>query len=819
MSTLCGWIQVMVRLGRTGITGPWVPCGLIAGLVLLNSSAPCDTRISVWGAQLGPDSIAGTLAVAQAFEQRHPGVHVRMLGMGTGHMNPQKLLTAIVGGSPPDLVVQARFNIADWASRGAFIPLDRWLTRDRRDPNCPRAQDYYEAAWREACYDGHVFGIPTGADDRALYWNKKIFRKNRAALAAKGLDWRRPPRTWSEVLAYAKVLTIPGKRAGFIPNFGNAWLYLYAFQNDAYFLSTDGRTCTLATQPAADAIAFMKKGYDLLGGFEAADIFQSGFQGDENDPFITGQVVMKIDGDWSLPGLARYGPQTDFGVAPPPVPDDRYYRRGRFKNDKDRFITWIGGFSYAMPAGCPHPDLAWSFIRFATSLDGRLIENRAQAISDRGKGRLYLPRIQGLKAANRALYRLYKPADPKFAEGLEVHIGLMSSGRTRPPSIVGQLLWDEHERATEEALRGHLSPMAALLQGQHTVQRELDRLNSRSRYRIVSFGLAWAVLVLIAAACAAGGLLVWKRAKLGILAKHEARSGFLCILPWLIGFAVLSAEPMLASLFFSFTDYDVLSPPRWVGLRNFADMIGPDQANVVKAFGNAFYLAVVGVPLGLATGLAMALLLNASVRGMRIFRTIFYLPAIVPVVASSVLWMWLLTPDPDKGLINAVWQATLGHWMMLPAPGWLSAEAWAKPSLILMGVWGAGGGMILWLAGLKGVSTTLYEAAEIDGATSSRAFFSITLPMISPILFFNMVMGFIGAIQEFDRIYIMSGPESNGPSDSLLVPSKLLFTNAFGYFKMGYASSLAWTIFAVILMITLIQFRIAPGWVYEEGSK
>jgi ABC-type sugar transport system permease subunit/ABC-type glycerol-3-phosphate transport system substrate-binding protein len=790
---------------------------VLAGFIVA-AIGRAQTTLSVWGAQLDPDSIAGTLAVAQAFELSHPGVKVRMLGMGAGHMNPQKLLTAIVGGSPPDLVYQARFNISDWASRGAFIPLDRWLRRDATDPDCPKRSDYYDAAWSEAMYGGMVYGIPTGADDRALYWNKQIFRENKDALAKRGLDWTRPPRTWSELLAYSKALTVPGKRAGFIPNFGNSWLYLYAFQNDGRFLSLDGKTCTLATPETAEALAFMRKGYDILGGYDQTSIFQSSFQGNESDPFIVGQVAMKIDGDWSLPGLARYGPNVDFGVAPAPIPDDRYAGIGRFKHDKDKFITWIGGFSYAMPKGCPHPDLSWEFIKFATSLKGRLVENRGQAISDHGKGRLYLPRLQGLKAANVALYKLYKPADPKFAEGLRVHAALMDHARIRPPSIVGQLLWDEHVRATEEALRDHLSPMAALREGQATVQRELDRQLSKNRYPKASSTAAWVTLGGVGLALLLVWRVSWKRTKLGLLARKEARWGLFCIAPWLLGFLVLTAEPMLASIFLSFTDYDVLSPPRLVGLRNYADMFGPDRTNLLKAFENAFYLAGIGVPLGLMTGLAMALLLNAGGRGIRVYRTIYYLPAIVPVVAASVLWIWLLTPDPNKGLINSVWVATIGKWMNLAAPGWLSSETWAKPSLILMGLWGAGSGMILWLAGLKGVPATLYEAAEIDGAGASRAFFHITLPMISPILFFNLVMGFIGAIQEFDRVYIMSPDGGNGPSDALLVPAKLLFTNAFSYFKMGYASALAWTIFAVVLAITLIQFSIAPRWVHEESG-
>ena len=177
---------------------------VLAASLTLAVICPAETILSVWGAQLGPDSIAGSLAVAQAFESRHPGVRMRMLGLGAGHMNPQKLLTAIVGGSPPDLVFQARFNISDWASRGAFLPLDSYIARDRQAADCPRREEYYDAAWSEAVYNGRIYGIPTGADDRALYWNRGLFRQQKERLTENGLDWRRPPRTWSEMLRYSE---------------------------------------------------------------------------------------------------------------------------------------------------------------------------------------------------------------------------------------------------------------------------------------------------------------------------------------------------------------------------------------------------------------------------------------------------------------------------------------------------------------------------------------------------------------------------------------------------------------------------------------
>jgi ABC-type sugar transport system permease subunit len=214
------------------------------------------------------------------------------------------------------------------------------------------------------------------------------------------------------------------------------------------------------------------------------------------------------------------------------------------------------------------------------------------------------------------------------------------------------------------------------------------------------------------------------------------------------------------------------------------------------------------------------MLLNAAVRGMRFYRTLFYMPAIVPTTASAVLWIWILASDANKGLINAAWSSTLSAWFGTAPPAWLNAEAWAKPSLIIMGLWGAGSGMILWLAGLKGVPGQLYEAASLDGASPWKQFWSVTLPQLSPIIFFNTVMGFIGAMQEFDRVYVMKPSEGSvGPGDSLLVPVYHLFDNGFKYFKLGYASALAWSIFLVILILTLIQFKLAPRWVHYETDR
>lgn len=802
-------------------------CLVLACLAVLAGAAePAKRSLVVWGVSVGPET-KGQDAVIREFMRRNPDIDVRILSMGAGRMDPQKLMTSIVGNVAPDVINQDRFTIADWASRGAFRPLDDLIARDKgKDPLTPTPEQYYPAPWNEATYEGKVYAIPTGADNRILYWNRAIFRQRAKELRAAGLDPERAPRTWPELLAYSKALTVKNpdgtlKTAGFLPNFGNAWLYMYSFQNNASFMSADGRTCTINTPETREALQFMVDGYDIVGGYENAKSFESGFLGKENDAFIIGKVAMKIDGDWILNDLSRYGPQIDLGVAPPPVPEDRYNKTGRFANEKDQFVTWVGGFSLAIPKGARNIEDGWRYIKFATSTEGRMIEYAAQRDWERRRGRTFIARQLASREANEEAFRRFKPADKKFAAAIEMHLSMAPYGRIRPATFVGQTLWSEHVRAMEAACYKKATPEQALAAAQTAVQRDLDAFFEKEKYPVIDLRVPTMVAVGAGLAVLIGFILWFRRLPLGRLERTEARWAYLFIAPWVIGFLLLTFGPMLASLFFSFTQYDVLNEARFIGLKNYQDMAGPDRQYVLKALGNAAYLAFFGVPLGLATGLLVAILLNTATRGMRFYRTIYYMPAIVPGVASAVLWTWVLTPDANKGLINSIWQNTFTKWFAAPPPAWLQSADWAKDALILMGIWGAGSGMILWLAGLKGISSSLYEASSLDGASPRQQFWSVTFPQLSPIIFFNTVMGFIGAMQEFDRMYIMkpSGEGMVGPDDSMLTPVYHLFRNGFAFFKMGYASSLAWLIFGIILLLTFMQFKLAPRWVHYEVEK
>ncbi|MDO8588833.1 MAG: extracellular solute-binding protein [Armatimonadota bacterium] len=780
-------------------------------------------RLMVWTYVL-PDLQAGQTAMDKEFERRHPGVKVCRLATGAGQMSPQKLMTAIVGKVPPNIVNQDRFTIGDWASRDTFRPLNDLMERDlkRNDRYAIREKDYYEACWKEAQYGGNTFAIPNSTDTRLLFYNKELFREA-GLVDARGEAT--PPKTWDELLDYAKKLTRYSKdgsfeRIGYIPNYGNCWLYLYAWQNgsgpESEFMDPTGRRCTLNNPHAVGALEYMVKVYDSFKGVEKINQFQSTFQPNELDPFLTGKVAMKIDTNGSIFGCARYNPDLDLGIAPAPVPRDRYLQKGRFKG-QPKFITWSGGFSYAIPRGAKHVDLSWEYIKWMCSVEANVICAKAQKAYNDAQDRPFIPDMHANIRVNEALFTQFAPPQKKFRHGMRVALDMMEYSKFRPVTFVGQQLWDEHVLAFDKATRHYqgLTAKQALDEGTYKVQKELDKIYDRGKNPIINMGYIYGILGL---ALLGMVIILYAKARqsgpVGKLMRGEALAGYVFASPWIIGFLVFTIGPIIASIIFSFCDYDVLHDARWVGLQNYREWFTDDWKHLSKAFVNVAFLSAIGIPLGIVTGLGIAMLLNTKVKGMSWYRTVYYLPSIVPAVAAAFLWLWIM--NPEYGLLNGLWKATLTTWFGLSPPGWFASEAWAKPGLIVWGIWGAGGGMILWLAGLQGIPQQLYEAADLDGANWLQKFRNVTLPMLSPYMFFNLIMGTIGALQMFDQVYLTT---LGGPVEATMVPVLLLFNNGFTYFKMGYASALAWIIFAIILTLALVQLKLAPRWVHYESEK
>jgi multiple sugar transport system permease protein len=298
-----------------------------------------------------------------------------------------------------------------------------------------------------------------------------------------------------------------------------------------------------------------------------------------------------------------------------------------------------------------------------------------------------------------------------------------------------------------------------------------------------------------------------RRGLRGPATRAEERRFYVFISPWLIGFFLFYAGPIIASFFISFTEWPMLRSPTWIGLDNYVRILGSDRL-FRKALFNTAYYVFFSVPLQIALALVIAILLNQDVKFMPLFRTFFYIPSLITGVSVAVVWSWLL--NPQFGLVN--------HFLAMAGvdgPDWLFDTKWAMPAMILMSLWGVGGSMVIYLAGLQSIPEHLFEAVEIDGGGWWARFRHVTVPMMTPTIFFNLIMGVIGSFQTFAQFYIMT---RGGPANATLTYVLHLYQVAFEDFKMGYASGLAWILFLILIAITAVQFWGSRFWVYYEGS-
>lgn len=289
---------------------------------------------------------------------------------------------------------------------------------------------------------------------------------------------------------------------------------------------------------------------------------------------------------------------------------------------------------------------------------------------------------------------------------------------------------------------------------------------------------------------------------------NNSISGWLFASPWIIGLSLFYLLPLVVSIYFSFTSYSILQPGEFIGIQNYKELM--NDKLFLKSILNTVYFAVFYVPLSIISGVTLAMLLNIKIKGMTIYRTIFFLPTLVPHVAIAVLWMWLL--NPGFGLVNGFLDM-----IGIAGPAWLGSEEWSKPSLIFMSLWGIGQAVVIYLAGLGDISSEYYEAADVDGANWFQKTINITLPLLTPVIFYNLVMGVIGAFQQFTLPYTLTQGQGK-PANSLTFYVMYLYDNGFKYFKMGYASAMAWILFIVIMILTLLIFWSSKRWVHYQGK-
>jgi len=310
--------------------------------------------------------------------------------------------------------------------------------------------------------------------------------------------------------------------------------------------------------------------------------------------------------------------------------------------------------------------------------------------------------------------------------------------------------------------------------------------------------------------------------------KKEVKAGLLFASPWLVGFCVFLAYPLIASIYYSFCDYSVLKPPVWVGGDNYR-MLMHDEL-FWTALKNTLIFAAMALPCSMLTAIILAMLLNAKVKGMAIYRTIFFIPSLVPQVSLAVLWMWIL--NGEHGVLNPVLDSVVNFVpnkllnpllhvvhrapVHIDMPNWMGSTTWSKPSLVVMGIWGVGNAVLIYLASLQDVPQQLIEASELDGANGWQKTRHVTLPMISPVILFNGIMTIIGTLQVFTTPYIMF--PNGDPAHATYFYTMYLYDNAFRYHKMGYASAMGWIMFLIIFALTMLSVRLSEKHVYYQGG-
>lgn len=297
--------------------------------------------------------------------------------------------------------------------------------------------------------------------------------------------------------------------------------------------------------------------------------------------------------------------------------------------------------------------------------------------------------------------------------------------------------------------------------------------------------------------------------KLSKMNRREELTGYLFILPWIIGFLCFMAYPIVDSLYLSFTHWDIYQGPHWIGLRNYALLF--QDPLFYKSLEVTLYYSALSIPLNIAVGLALSLLLNTKLKGIGIFRTLFYLPSVITGVAVAMLWLWIF--NPDYGLVN-YFLSFVG----IKGPRWMQDPNWTVPLYVIMGLWSVGGNAILFLGGLQNIPNHLYEAANIDGANRWQQFWRITLPLLTPTLFFLLLMGIIGSFQVFTSSYVINGRGGGGPDNSGLFYMLYLFNQAFSQYNMGYASAMAWIGGLISFILAIIVYRTQRKWVYYEAD-
>jgi multiple sugar transport system permease protein len=762
------------------------------------------TTITVlhWSGEGGPEEDEIVERSLREFEAANPGLRVKRINPGDAGSFYTKLQTMMAAGEPPDVFYVGNERIPSFASLGLLEPLDRFVQEDAgsREPGALRLDDFYPQVVDAFRYDGTnagrgtLWGIPKDFTTVGFYYNKDVFRKA-------GVPFPKPDWTWDDFVSTARAIhraTGPdGERyvgAEFVTWPAMVRAYLFTEGGDAVGSSWDDLRLSDPKSMAAlerlrawrhDEEGTLTSGRSKLATGSAV--------------FATGKVGMAGPfGRWVVPEYRRIK-DFDWDFAPLP--------RG---SERANIILTV---SWSISAQSPHKADAWKLVRWLTNEEGQKAQarlglaipsNRRAAESDAFVDAAKPENDRGFLDAVAASRVIDWPANPKFEQ------------------LLGSNL--------DEGLKTGNKPVAeAVGDFERLWKAELASPLGRGGFPPVPWGVITALVGVAIAAGAAWVAVVRRRVTLPLQEASEERAGYAFASPWLVGFAVFMAFPVALSLVLSFSGWrglSTLSEAKWVGWGNYAQLLAGD-ARFWTSVRVTLYYVVVAVPLGQGLALAAAVLMNQKVLGIPFFRAAWYLPSVLAGVGVAVLWRWVF--DSDAGLMNQLLGPAIGalDWALaltgagpsgLEPPHWFGKDAavWGVPAFAIMNAWFVGGSMMIYLAGLQGIPDELNEAAQVDGIGRVRRFVAITLPMLGPVILFNVLMAVIGSFQVFTQAFVMTGGE---PGDSTRFYVLYLFNQGFEYYEMGYASAMAWLLLLAVLAVTAVILRTSARRIYYEALR
>lgn len=756
-----------------------------------------------------PDSADGLKVMnqlAKEFGELHPNIHAESVFVPQGGDFFQKILLMFAANTQPDVINIGCGNQVPLATRHAIQDLGPYIAKS---PDI-RLENYFPNSLNLFTFDGKLYALPRALVPTGLiYYNKNLLRK--AGLSKLSADWTwslkpRPELRERDLLWVLDRLTKRNGSQVVQYGMGIAWPQLW-FQT---LLTSSGLKVWDSNENPTKMLATDSK-VEALMQFVADSVYKyryvpsqndlSGLNTSSTDQFIQGKLPMFQSGAWEIGNFRKNIKDFEWDVVPFPA------------HDGDVRRSLGSGSGFALVTGAKHPAEAWEFIKFMTGRHAQTL--LAQAGSE-------IPSYREL-----ALTRgVWLPKDPNASPTGMGHT--VTAASVEQMDIVPD--WFVPITVDVQSTAYHIlnseNPVHQTL-AELQVQGTRDMAFAKIRHNRRPF--PWLIAGSLAGVLALSVLvwLFWPTKSQPITKQERAhgRTAIWFLVPWVLGLGLVFG-PMLYSLVISFAESDLITPTKFAALENYTDAF-KDKIFLISVR-QTFLFALMSVPVGTMAALVFALLLNQSVKGIRFFRGLYYVPSLVSGVAMGLIWLRVF--NPESGLINTILYGPDGHGNFLGlgrllswlagTPGkpveWLTNAKTVLPALVIMGAWGAGGGAIIFLAGLQGISKTYYEAAMIDGATAWQRLRKITLPLLTPTTFFVLTTGIIGSLQVYTQSVVMTqGGEPDHATEFYMVH---LVAKAFNELRIGYANALAWILFAMILVLTLIQFRLANRWVYYEGG-